>query len=1349
MRDAFRTHSAGPSSGRGGRRHRAAPAFALCALALLALAAAARAAEPTLCSYGSAAGQCTAPTSVATDFTSGRSYVVDVGNQRIDVFSSGGVSEGSFGAEGSLGGQLKLTESGGSHPYVAVNNDATPSPSFHDVFVYDNGNNRVERFHPNGEFVLAFGWNVNRTAVETGGATQAEKNLCTAASEDVCRAGIAGSSAGQFRSGLGTPKIALGPGGVVYAVDNVGGGNQRLQRFTNEGAPIGAPVSPLAPAGELGNAIKGVAVTSGGDFYAASNFGNGAVRRYDETGAPVTACGGDGAFEKSYNIRTLALDQSGDLFVADAIGTWGFAQYNPACEEQRVIYGAEEHLSEGLAAPAAELLSAEGTGEASRVSRVPFPPPGPVLLPGTTKAPTAHVGSARATLEAKLNPEGAPVGVRFQYIDQQSWEEEGEAFAGPGLKTSEEATPVEELTGSSEPYPGEPLLRPYKATLALSGLAPETTYRFRALAREAGGEEHETVGPEGAPFTTREPLEILAAWSGPVGTGSATVHAEVNPLGTEATGYFEYVTEAEYKAHGFEGAAEAPDVGGGAEPLDFGAGEEPLERATALSPLSPGTAYRYRIVLHSHCKPDPEIICAFSGVAPSGEAALATFSPLGPAPPGSCPANEAFRTGPAALLPDCRAYEMVSPVDKAGGDIRPLVQEFTGLPVALDQSALSGQRMAYGTYRAFGDAPSAPYNSEYVARRDAGAGEWVSHSVNPPRGESIEPARLDGYHKAFSPDLCEAWIRTDSEPPLATGAVAGFANLYRRTDEECGGPSYQALSTAAPPDVEPRRYLSLELQGLSADGAAALFIAPDSLPGTDAPPQPSACVSGHVLCEPELYVHSPSGLAFACILPSGAAAATCSAGGPPAEADGFMRQASVQGAISTDGSRVFWSDEGTGEGKIYLRQNPAAPESARAHGAASGTGTVIGPAEGTGKATIHKEFVSGVALAPESGPFAVGQEITDSAGKLPAATKIVEIEVEKEEAGIEIYRLILDQEASGSKPGDELTGLASATVPALSTQSGAFEADQSITGPGIAPGTTVRSCSPSCDPGAATSLTLSALATATHEGAALAASSPCTEAAARACTVAVSKAGEAASGTSASSFLCAAQDGSRAIYATGSELYEARSAEAGGDLAVSTEPIAGQVSGAPPVSVVAGCSADASRVYFASREAIASAGANSEEDEALPGKPNLYLYEAPAEAGEEPRYAFVTTLSETDVGGNRPYVTSPRVSIRTSRVSPDGGHLAFMSAAGPLSEEEEGSRRRAATTTPTRPREKPTPRSTSTAPKAGGWCAPPATPPARAPKGSSAPKTRARKASTGPPPDAGPPEYPVCDAGAL
>jgi hypothetical protein len=68
-----------------------------------------------------------------------------------------------------------------------------------DVYVANPAPNEadVEKFTPSGEFLLILGKEVNKTAVEDHG-TEAEQNVCTAASHDECQPGAAGSSPGAF-----------------------------------------------------------------------------------------------------------------------------------------------------------------------------------------------------------------------------------------------------------------------------------------------------------------------------------------------------------------------------------------------------------------------------------------------------------------------------------------------------------------------------------------------------------------------------------------------------------------------------------------------------------------------------------------------------------------------------------------------------------------------------------------------------------------------------------------------------------------------------------------------------------------------------------------------------------------------------------------------------------------------------------------------------------------------------------------------------------------------------------------------------------------------------------------------
>jgi hypothetical protein len=163
-------------------------------------------------------------------------------------------------------GQETDQTGGFSYAYgVAVNNDPS-SPGHGDVYAVDN-NHRVQVFTPAGAFVSVFGWDVNKTALETPGATQAEKNLCTAESKDTCQAGAKGDEPGQIDEGS---SIAIDPAsGNIYLAEAVSGevagqraGDSRVQAFTAVGGwlfEIGQEVNATTK----GNLCTQLEVTAG------------------------------------------------------------------------------------------------------------------------------------------------------------------------------------------------------------------------------------------------------------------------------------------------------------------------------------------------------------------------------------------------------------------------------------------------------------------------------------------------------------------------------------------------------------------------------------------------------------------------------------------------------------------------------------------------------------------------------------------------------------------------------------------------------------------------------------------------------------------------------------------------------------------------------------------------------------------------------------------------------------------------------------------------------------------------------------------------------------------------------
>jgi hypothetical protein len=730
------------------------------------------------------------------------------------------------------------------------------------------------------------------------------------------------------------------------------------------------------------------------------------------------------------------------------------------------------------------------------------------------------------------------------------------------------------------------------------------------------------------------PPRIGAQWANSVDSVGAELHAEINPeFWTDTRYYVEYGTSP-----CFEGGCAAKPLPPGSL-LSHKTVKAPLKTvAIALEGLEPGTTYHYRFVAQSGGGGPVAGLSGKSGAAAEGT--FATFARTTASPPCE---NDPFRIGPAALLPDCRAYEMVSPLDKESGDIKVLGEFTTGLPTVLEQSSTSGERLAYGAYRAFGDASSAPWTTQYVAAR--GEDGWRSHAISPPQLRQFAQVtkRLDTEFKLFSPDLCEAWLEGTGEPPLTEDAVPGAFNLYRRADEECGGPAYEALTTVP----EPHSFSGLELQGVSADGQAEIYVVGDSLATVppEPPGQPANCGnegSGSD-CLLQLYYRRPGGeLHYVCVLPDGAALsgeAGCSAG-TANDANDFYRTASLHHAISADGSKVFWTARPTGEGPLYLRENPSEAESAHLLGTAAGTGNLIGPATGTGKLINGSVNISNV--KETKGHFAVGQAISGT-GIKPETTIL-----DRTEPSPGVFKLKMSQAASAGGEGVEVKGEGSATVSGLTITSGAFAAGQKVSAAnGSLPPATIIACTPSCGP-SATSLTLSAKARETGTAVALSATSECTEAD-KGCTLAVSQEAESASNSSGSRFWTAAEDGSRAIFGTfvgggSSDLYEFDTAEAKDHL------IAHKLLG------VAGASADARWLYFASEEALVDEP-NAQGLSPIEGRPNLYLF-------HEGEYRFIATLASTDVNSAFA-VTSAQPRFNTTHVSSDGLHVAFMSQATP------------------------------------------------------------------------------------
>jgi hypothetical protein len=443
---------------------------------------------------------------------------------------------------------------------------------------------------------------------------------------------------------------------------------------------------------------------------------------------------------------------------------------------------------------------------------------------------------------------------------------------------------------------------------------------------------------------------IVSSGVSAVTSNAALLEAEINPEGEATTYHFEY---------GLADCSSNPCTSAPAPDNNVGSGSSAVKVTHEVEGLAPATTYHFRVV-------------ATNGSGPSAgpDRTFTTYAAL--APNTNCP-NQAFRSGPAANLPDCRAYEMVSPLDKNGGDIT-TVDPTIGTPRrSYNQSSLDGDKLTFSAGTSFAGSLSSRNVNQYIASR--GASGWTTQGIDAPLGTSISPgSELFTYEtwrnpfRLFTPDLSTAWFNDQNKTPLTPDAGEGVPNLYRRNSDG----TYQALTAVTAENVSNTFAIGAydpEPGGHSADFSHIAFSAPGKL-------TPDAAAVDDLR---QAYVYADGELHLVSVRPSGLAHPQ---GGRIGWALSDVEDvASVTHAVSDDGSRIYWTASGDGPGIIYLRQNPDQPQSAQANGAATGQGNLTnGSTEVTGVTT-------------SSGAFAVGQTIAGGIANLaiPPGTTIIAV----------------------------------------------------------------------------------------------------------------------------------------------------------------------------------------------------------------------------------------------------------------------------------------------------------------------------------------------------------------------
>jgi hypothetical protein len=413
----------------------------------------------------------------------------------------------------------------------------------------------------------------------------------------------------------------------------------------------------------------------------------------------------------------------------------------------------------------------------------------------------------------------------------------------------------------------------------LSALSSATVYYVRLFA------ENE---PEGVPYTSTSEVRGFETAGPPAATTFAThaIHGEavrllgsLTPRGFDTHYRFQYVTQEEFEHAGWANAEATPelDAGSGTSHQESQPGRAPVLVFNSqligadLPALQPGETYRYRLAATNTSPGNP--------VVHGAEQALIVPVAPEPAPAAPCQ-NEALRTGLSAHLPDCRAYEQLTPIDKEGAQ-----EAFTYLANAATTGALAGADGEHFVLQATSTNWGSGQSPYFFSRAEDGW-QMTAGAPQPETGIATYEPRL------FTPDLTDfalsaSWFLSEAKGGESPG-----------TEYKAGPPGGPYATIASVPRSEGGGGIGEGWAAASKDFSKLFLQVPDhTLLGP-----PTGTARGD-----DLYEYS-GGELHQVNVTTGSPGATIGACGASMVKGTAEPHGSVSSphAVSTDGSRVFF-----------------------------------------------------------------------------------------------------------------------------------------------------------------------------------------------------------------------------------------------------------------------------------------------------------------------------------------------------------------------------------------------------------------------------------------------------------
>jgi len=254
-------------------------------------------------------GEFSHPQFIAVDDYGGI-YVSDLGNKRVQKFSSDGQYITEWGKSGQLPGEFHYPSG------IAVSNDS--------VFVADRDLNRIQKFSLDGEFILEWGekgvyegqfFFPNGVAVNNGTVYVVDTGnqriqMFSTGGELISSFGSSGLSEGQFLTAVG---IDIDGDGNVYITDK---GNAKIEKFSADGKfiksfPFHSSNYDFIP--------EAIAVDSTGDMFIVNSATDKILHLSQDSNLNLNIFDQIGPYPDSFEIVTdITLGINGELLIVDS-----------------------------------------------------------------------------------------------------------------------------------------------------------------------------------------------------------------------------------------------------------------------------------------------------------------------------------------------------------------------------------------------------------------------------------------------------------------------------------------------------------------------------------------------------------------------------------------------------------------------------------------------------------------------------------------------------------------------------------------------------------------------------------------------------------------------------------------------------------------------------------------------------------------------------------------------------------------------------------------------------------------------------------------------------------------------